>query len=49
MELCGILNDLYPILAGTATTKEVFPLEPFVSFRRPKNLKDNLVRAKLPN
>ena len=26
-------------LASTATTKEVFPLAPFVSFRMPKNLK----------
>ena len=39
---------VYLILANTATTKEVVPLTPFVSFRRPKNLKDNLVRLKLP-
>ena len=47
--VCGILKDLiYPVLAGTTITKEIFPLAPFVSFRRPKIIKDNLVRAKVP-
>ena len=32
--------------SAATTTKEVFPLTPFVSFRRPKNRKDNLVRAR---
>lgn len=42
-----IINDLYPILASAATTREAFPTEPFISFCGPKNLKDYLVRAKL--
>ena len=47
--VCGILKDLiYPVLAGTTITKEIFPLAPFVSFPRPKIIKDNLVRAKVP-
>ena len=44
----SLINDLYPIQTSTAITTEVFPSAPFVSFRRVKNLKDFLVRAKLP-
>ena len=42
-----IINDVHPILTCNASTKAVFTSAPFVSFHRPKNLKDHLVRAKL--
>ena len=44
----NIIKDLFPMLANCANTREIFSSVPFVSFRRPKNLKDVLVRAKLP-
>ena len=36
------------MLAVTEEHKRVFPEQPFVAFRRASNLKDSLVRAKLP-
>lgn len=36
-----------PILHADSTLKEIFPLPPVVSFRRPRNIRDLLVNAKL--
>ena len=43
-----ILRELHPILHNSEYLRDIFPLPPLVSFRRPKNLRDKLVRAKLP-
>ena len=42
------VGKLQPMLAVTEEHKRVFPEQPFVAFRRASNLKDSLVRAKLP-
>ena len=41
------VSRLQPMLDASEEHKKVFPNKPLVSFRRAKNLKDNLVRAKL--
>ena len=43
----NIVSRLQHMLDASAEHKKVFPNKPLVSFRRAKNLKDNLVRAKL--
>ena len=42
-----VVNLLRPILHASEDMKRVFGEKPIVSFRTPKNLKDELVRAKL--
>ena len=42
------VDKLQPMLAASEEHKRVFPEQPLVAFRRASNLKDNLVRAKLP-
>ena len=42
-----VVNSLWPILHASDDMKRVFGEKPIVSFRRPRNLKDELVRAKL--
>ena len=42
-----VVNSLWPILHTSDDMKRVFGEKPIVSFRRPKNLKDELVKAKL--
>ena len=44
-----ILKNLQPILMSNDDLKTVFQNPPKVVYRRAKNLKDHLVRAKLPN
>ena len=44
-----ILRDISIILLVGPERKELFENKIFLSFRRAKNLKDKLVRAKLPN
>ena len=43
----GALSGLQPMLDASEEHKKVFPSKPLVAFRRAKNLKDTLVRAKL--
>ena len=44
-----IMRELHPILSASPSLREIFP-DPFMlSFRRPANLRDQLVRAKLPD
>ena len=43
----NIVNRLQPMLDASKEHKKVFPNKRLVSFRRAKNLKNNLVRAKL--
>eukprot|EP00794_Sanderia_malayensis_P018386 gene18386-20236_t len=42
------VGKLQPMLAVTEEHKRVFPEQPLVAFRRASNLKDSLVRARLP-
>ena len=42
------IGKLQPMLAASEEHKMVFPEQLLVAFRRASNLKDNLVRAKLP-
>ena len=42
-----IISSHMPILHADSTLKEIFPLPPVVSFRRPRNIRDLLVNAKL--
>ena len=42
-----VVNSLWPILHTSDDMKKVFGEKPIVSFRRPRNLKDELVTAKL--
>ena len=42
-----VVNSLWPILHASDDMKRVLGEKPIVSFRRPRNLKDELVRAKL--
>ena len=44
-----ILDNLHPILLSNDDLKSVFEKTPMVIYRRAKNIKDHLVRAKLPN
>ena len=45
--LSSVLSKHLPKLYSSDKMKKAFPEPPMVSFRRPKNLKDNLVRSKL--
>ena len=45
--LPGILKDLHPILSSSDRCKAAIPEVPLVAYRRPKSLKDILVRAKV--
>ena len=47
-ELRGIVEKLHAMLDASEEHKEVFKEQPLAVFRRALNLKDNLVRAKLP-
>ena len=47
-ELRGIVEKLHAMLDASEEHKEAFKEQPLVVFRRAPNLKDNLVRAKLP-
>ena len=42
-----MVNSLWPILHASDDIKRVIGEKPMVSFRRPRNLKDELVRANL--
>ena len=42
-----VVNSLWPILHTSDDMKKVFGAKPIVSFRRPRNLKDESVRVKL--
>ena len=43
-----ILQKHWRVMATDPYLKQVFPLPPMVAFRRPQNLKEKLVRAKVP-
>ena len=45
--ISSILTEHQPILSNCSTTKEIFSDKPFISYRRPRNLKDSFVRPKL--
>lgn len=47
-DLSAITRECLPALHVSSKMKALFPEPPLISFRRPKNLKDILVRAKLP-
>ena len=47
-ERMGIVDKLHAMLDDSEQHKEAFKEQPLVVFRRAPNLKDNLVRAKLP-
>ena len=40
-----ILNTLWPVLHASDNMKETFPEKPLTAYRRPKNLKNELVRS----
>ena len=48
-ELFGILHELHSIVGLSENFLKVLPEKPLLSFRRPRNLKDHLVRSKLRN
>ena len=41
------INSLWPILHASDDMSEIFQNKPMIAYWRPKNIKDNLVRAKL--
>ena len=43
----AILRHLHPVLTASPTMRQMFPLPPMVSFRRPDNISNHLVRAKV--
>ena len=43
----NIIDSIWPTLHASDGMKEIFGDKPMVAYRRPKNLKDVLVRAKL--
>ena len=43
----NIIDSLWPILQDSDDTRRIFGEKPMIAFRRPKNLKDDLMRAKL--
>ena len=43
----SIIDSLWPILHASEDMKKVFGERPMVNYRRPRNLKDELVRANL--
>ena len=47
--LPGIMKKHWrPMVRGDHYLEEVFPLPPLVAYKRPANIKDKIVRAKLP-
>ena len=46
--VANILQKHWRVMATDPYLKKAFPQPPMVAFRRPKNLKENLVRAKIP-
>ena len=44
----SILGQFHPVLMSSPTMRAILPEPPMLSFRRPKNLRDSLVRAKVP-
>ena len=46
--LSKILSKHWRVMTKDPYLAEIFPLPPMVSYRRPENLKDKLVRAKVP-
>ena len=47
--LSSILKKHWRVMTQDPYLKEVFPLPPMIAYRRPTNLKDKLVRAKIPS
>ena len=45
--LYGIFKELQSVVNLSAVLGKIIPKEPMICYRRPKNLKDHLVRAKL--
>ena len=46
----GIFSKHHKVMTDSSPhLKQVFPLPPLVAFRRPKNLRDTLVKAKVPD
>ena len=46
--ISAILKKHWRVMTDDPHLKEIFPLPPMVAYRRPPNLKDKLVRAKVP-
>ena len=46
--LSSILKKHWRVMSQDPYLKEVFPLPPIVAYRRPANLKDKLIRARIP-
>ena len=46
-EVKSIIDSLWPILNASEDRKKVSGKRPMVTYRRPRNIKDELVRAKL--
>ena len=46
--LSSIMKKHWRVMTQDPYLKEVFPLPPLIAYRRPENLKDKLVRAKIP-
>ena len=44
----GILQKHWRVMAQDPYLKKVFPSPPMVAFRRPKNLRDKLIKARVP-
>ena len=47
--LPSILRKLYPILTTSHRCQEAIPEVPMIAYRRPRNIKDDLVRSKIPS
>ena len=45
--LNNILRELHPVLLASDSMRDILPEPPLLSFRRPRNLRNELVRAKL--
>ncbi len=46
--MAQIVNKHFNILQSNDKLKQIFPEPPLISYRRPKNIRDIVVRAKLP-
>ena len=46
-DIAGTLRSLHEIVSHDSNLSKAFPLPPRVTFRRPKNLRDHIVRARL--
>ena len=44
----NIIDSIWPILHASDDMKEIFQNKPMIAYRRPKNLKDNLVTRARP-